>query len=136
MQDTLRNMDREEIELPETVCIRDIETKVFQGIVLQALSKIEGIALLEGTILDSLLGRDIERVKGIYVEQQEKHRSLTIRIEINVCYGICIPEKGDEIQTVLAEELSRWTGLHVASIHVVFKGLVFPQKEEVLEEAF
>lgn len=126
MYDQLKNMDAREIELPETVFIRDIETRVFQGIALQALSKIDGIALIEGNLFDSLLGRELERVKGIHVEQDQKKHSVDIRVEINVLYGISIPEKAEEIQTKLAEEISRWTGLHVASVHVIFKELIAP----------
>lgn len=126
MYDQLKNMDTREIELPETVFIRDIETRVFQGIALQCLAKIEGIALLEGNLFDSLLGRELERVKGIHVEQDQKKQSVDIRVEINVLYGISIPEKAEEVQMRLAEEISRWTGLHVATVHVIFKELIPP----------
>lgn len=127
MYDQLKNMDARELELPDTVFIRDIETRVFQGIVLQTLSKIEGIALLEGNLFDSLLGRELERIKGIHVEQDQKKHSVDIRVEINVLYGMSIPEKAEEVQTKLTEEVSRWTGLHVASVHVIFKELIPPQ---------
>lgn len=140
MYDQLKNMDTREIELPDTVFIRDIETRVFQGIVLQTLAKIEGIGLLEGNLIDSLLGRELERVKGIHVEQDQKEHSVDIRVEINVLYGIAIPEKAEEVQTKLAEEVSRWTGLHVATVHVIFKELIPLQASEPpageLEEAF
>ncbi len=126
MHDPLKNMDAREIELPNTVFIRDIETRVLQGIVLQVLSKIEHISLIEGNIFDSLLGRDLERIKGIHVEQEQKGRSVNIRVEINIVYGISIPEKAEEIQVKLTEEVTKWTGLHVGAIHVVFKQLVAP----------
>lgn len=129
MYEKFKNMDAKEIELPETVFIRDIETRVFQGIVLQALAKISGIGLLEGNLFDSLLGREIESVKGIHVEQDQKKHSVNICVEINIAYGISIPEKSEEIQTRLVEEVSRWTSLHVASVHVVFKDLIYPQAE-------
>ena len=129
MYNQLKNMDAREIELPETVFIRDIETRVFQGIVLQSLSKIEGIGLLEGNLFDSLLGREIESVKGIYVEQDQKKHSVSIRVEINIFYGTSIPEKAEEIQTCLVEQISKWTSLHVASVHVVFKDLIHPPAE-------
>lgn len=129
MYDQLKNMDAREIELPDTVFIRDIETRVFQGIVLQALAKISGIGLLEGNLFDSLLGREIESVKGIYVNQDQKKHSVDLRVEINILYGVSIPEKSEEIQTLLIEEISRWTGLHVGSVHVIFKDLI-PQKTE------
>ena len=128
MYDQLKNMDAREIELPDTVFIRDIETRVFQGIVLQTLSKIEGIALLEGNLFDSLLGRELERIKGIHVEQDQKKHSVDIRVEINVLYGMSIPEKAEEVQTKLTEEVSRWTGLHVATVHVIFKELISSQE--------
>ena len=129
MYDKLKNMDAREIELPETVFIRDIETRVFQAIALQCMAKIEGIGLLEGNLFDSLLGRDLDRVKGIYVEQDQKKHSVDVRVEINVQYGISIPEKAEEIQTKLVEEISRWTGLHVAAIHVIFKNMIPPPGE-------
>lgn len=128
MYDQLKNMDAREIELPNTVFIRDIETRVLQGIVLQVLSKIDDISLIEGNIFDSILGRDLERIKGIHVEQEQKGRSVNIRVEINIIYGISIPEKSEEIQTKLTEEITKWTGLHVASIHVIFKELIAPQE--------
>ncbi len=106
MYDSFKNMDAREIELPDTVFIRDIETRVFQGIVVQALAKISGIGLLEGNLFDSLLGREIESVKGIHVEQDQKKHSVDIRVEINIAYGVAIPEKAEEIQTCLVEEIS------------------------------
>lgn len=120
MYDKLKNMDAREIELPDTVFVRDIETRVFQGIALQCLSKIEGIGLLEGNFFDSL----VERAKGIYVEQDQEKHSVNIRVEIRIRYGVSIPEKAEEVQTKLAEEVSAWTGLHVSSVHVIFKDLL------------
>jgi uncharacterized alkaline shock family protein YloU len=129
MHDKLKNIDQKEVDLPDTVFIRGIETRVFQGIVLQSLAKISGIGLLEGNLFDSLLGREIESVKGIYVEQDLKKQSLDIRVEINVLYGVAIPEKAEEIQNLLVEEISCWTGLHIASIHIVFKDLITPASQ-------
>lgn len=138
-------LDQKELNLPDTVFIRDIETRVFQAIVLQCLAKIKGVGLLEGNLFDSLLGREVEHVKGIYVEQDQKQHSVVVRVEINVAYGISIPEKAEEVQNKIVEEISRWSGLHVASVHVIFKGLIahFPVESEkaadgnvVVEETF
>lgn len=127
MYDQLKNMDSREIELPDTIFIRDVESRVFQAICLRVLAKIDGIGLLEGNLIDSLLGRELERVKGIHVEQDQKKHSVAIRVEINIAYGISIPEKAEEVQMKITEELSRWTGLHVGSVHVIFKDLM-PQQ--------
>ena len=127
MYDQLKNMDAKEIELPETVFIRDIDTRVFQAIALQCLAKIEGIGLLEGNLFDSLLGREVERVKGIHILQDQKNHSVEARVEINILYGVNIPEKAEEVQEKLVEEISKWTGLHVSSVHVIFKDLIPPQ---------
>lgn len=124
-------LDKKELNLPETSFIRDIETKVFQAIVNQCLAKIEGIGLQEGTLFDSLLGREVERSRGIFVEQDQKEHSVSVRVEINIAYGISIPDKAEEIQTKIAEEISHWSGLHVGSVHVVFKDLIVaPQTVE------
>jgi len=137
MFDQLKNMDAREVQLPETMYIRDIETRVFQTICLQTLAKIDGIGLLEGNLIDTLLGRELERVKGIYVEQDGKKHSVTVRVEVNVAYGISIPEKAEEVQSKLSQEISHWTGLHVASVHIIFKNLILPPppKEEEESEA-
>lgn len=135
MNGPLKNIDTKEVELPDTVFIRDIESRVFQAIAVQCLARIEGVALLEGTFIDSLLGRDPnERIKGIHVEQDSKNHSIQIKVEINVAYGISIPEKAEEIQGKITQEISKFTGLHVGSVHVVFKSLI-PSHKTVSEES-
>lgn len=137
MHDQLRQIDKKEMDLPDTVFIWDIETKVFQSIITQCLSKIEGVALLEGSFIDNLLGRDVnDGVKGIHVEQDQKQHSIQVKIEITVAYGISIPQKAEEIQEKVTEAISALTGLHVGSVHVIFKNLI-PHKnsEEMAVQA-
>jgi uncharacterized alkaline shock family protein YloU len=125
MHNPLEQIDTKEVELPDTTYVRDIETKVFQSIVVQCLLRIEGIALVEGNLIDNLFGREpAERITGISVEQDPKTHSISVKLEVNVAYGICIPEKADEIHTKVTQELSRLTGLHVSLVHVIFKNLI------------
>lgn len=138
MHNPLKQIDTKELELPETVFIRDIETKVFQSIVLQCLAQINGVETLEGNLFDSLLGDSLGGVKGIHVDQDQKSHSVSVRVEINVSYGICIPEKAEEIQNKILQDISRLTSLHVGTVHVVFKNLIStkpkPSIEEMLEK--
>lgn len=138
MNEKFTQMDTKELELPDTLFIRDIETRVFQTIALQTLSTIEGVSMLEGNLIDSFLGRDgPDRIKGINVEQDQKKSSVKIKLEVNIAYGIPLPEKAEEIQSAIAKEISLLTGLHVSSVHVVFKNLIIPKREgeeEVEEE--
>jgi uncharacterized alkaline shock family protein YloU len=122
--DALLKMDTKELELPLTTYVRDIESKVFQGIVLQCLSKIKGIGLIEGNLFENLLGRDSDKIKGIYVEQDLKKYSVSVRVEINIMYGYSIPEKAEEIQNKIIKEIITYTGLHVSCVHVIFKNLI------------
>lgn len=129
----LTQIDTKELELPDTLFVRDIETRVFQSIALHSLARIEGVGLLEGTLIDSLLGRDgPASVKGIHVEQEEKTRTVNLKVEVKVAYGVSIPEKAEEIQSKITEDICRLTGLHVGRVHVVFKDLIF---HESIEEA-
>lgn len=119
---------------PRPVFDRDIEPRVLEGIVLQILSKIDGIGLIEGNIFESLLGGDLERAKGIYVEEDQTGKAVSIRVEINVAFGVTIPEKASEVQAKLSEGVTCWTGLDVLAVHVVFKDLISPKQVEDLQE--
>ncbi len=137
--DKFKDIDPREIQLPETVFSRDIESRVIQAIVLQCLEKIEGIEMLEGNLIDNLLGRESsERIKGIYVDQEQKKHAVAIKVEVNIHYGTAIPAKSEEIQEKVVREVTHFTGLHVSSVHVIFKNLVSPfveqeKTEEVIE---
>jgi uncharacterized alkaline shock family protein YloU len=126
-------LDTGELELPETVFVRDIENRVFQAYVLQVLSKIEGIALLSGNFIDNILGRDsLEGIRGIHAEQDSQSHTVKVKVEVNICYGLSIPEKADEIQSRITEEITHLTGLHVASVHVVVKNVLLADPREKL----
>lgn len=134
MHNRLKAIDTKELELPETVFVRDIESKVFQSIVIQSLSQIEGVETLEGGLFDNLLGDGVDGIKGIHVDQDQKSHSVNVRIEINVAYGISIPDKAEEIQNKILQDISRLTSLHVGMVHVIFKNLITPKKKPGIEE--
>jgi len=128
-QDLSSKFDTKEFNLPETVLSRDIENRVFQGIIVKALSEISGIGLIEGNFLDTLIGR-LDKVKGIYTEQDTKSHAIKIRIELNVRYGILIPQKAEEIQAKVIEAVTKLTGVRVSEIHIVFKELITKEESE------
>ncbi len=139
MNEKFKEMDPKEIQLPETTFSRDIETKVFQSIVFKALSKIDGIQLVSKGLIDSLLGRDSqESFSAIHIEQDQKQHSVSVKIEVNIKFGLSIPEKSEEIQSKIIQDISKFTGLHVSSVHVIFKNLLpditKTQEEEEDEE--
>lgn len=125
MTEKKTKVDTKEFELPETEYIRDIDNRVFQGIILQTLAKIPGISLLEGNFIDHIFGRS-EGVKGIHTEQDPKSCSISAKVEVAIGYGISIPEKAEEIQSKVVQELVKMTGLRVSHVHVVFKDLIPP----------
>jgi uncharacterized alkaline shock family protein YloU len=96
--------------------------------VLHCLSQIEGIGLAEGNFIDHLLGRSSEGVKGIEAQQDDKNQSVNIKVEVNIFYGVSIPQKAEEIQTQIADAITSLTGLHVSSVHVIFKNVVSPEE--------
>ena len=123
-------LDPQEFDFPETTYSRDVENRVFQSIILKILSQISGIGLLEGTFLDSLIGR-MDKIKGIAVEQDATTHSVHIKIEVSIQYGVNIPQKAEEIQTAIVKEITSMTGMHVAEVHVVFKELMREEGEIV-----
>lgn len=129
---TLTEKKSDEFEYPETVYVRDIENKVFQSLVVKAISSLEGVGFIEGSMIDNLLnlGQN-EGVKGIWVEQDSKHASVSVRCELNIAYGISIPEMAQKVQTTVTEELTKFTGLHVSQVHVIFKNII-PELEPLV----
>jgi len=119
-----QKLDTKEITLSNTIFMMDIDTRVFQAIIFQCLAKIDAIGLQEGNLFDNLLGHEIGRVKGIYVIQDQKQNSVEVRIEINIAYGTSIPEKAQEVQNKIVEEITLGTGLRVSSVHIIFKDLI------------
>lgn len=117
--------DTKELEFPSTTFVRDIDNRVFQSIVLQCLAKIDGVCVAEGRLIENLLPRNsTESIRGVVAEQDSKNHSVGIKVEVRVRYGVVLPRKADEIQSRVAEEITKLTGLHVSYVHVVFKGLM------------
>lgn len=132
----IKRFDTKEFELPETVFIRDIDTRLLQGIVLQCLAKITGVAVIEGTFIDSIFGRGgAEKGASIHAEQDNKSHAVSIKVEVNIGYGVSIPQKAEEIQSKIVEEITQLTGLHVAAVHVVFRGLIPDQPSNALSNS-
>lgn len=131
-----KKVDTKEFEIPETLFVRDIENQVFQGIVLQTLNKISGISLVEDNFIESLLGKSpvSTSVKGIVAEQDPKSNTIKIRLEVNIQYGVSIPEKAEEIQSRIAEEITKLTGLHVSQVHLIFKNVVTESPKSIARE--
>lgn len=130
MKNKPSKVDTQEFEIPETVFVRDIENQVFQGIIVQCLSKISGISLVEDNFIGNLLGRSAETSsRGITAEQDMKNHTISVRIEINVDYGVSIPAKAEEIQTKVADEITKLSGLHVSQVHLIVKNVILPGKE-------
>lgn len=129
MKETSTKLDTKEFEIPETIFSRDIESRVIQAIILHSLGKIEGVSLIGGNLIDTLFGREVERVKGIFVEQDTKNHLVKVKVEINLDYGVSIPQKAEETQLKIVEEITKLTGLHVASVHVIVKGLNPPKEK-------
>jgi uncharacterized alkaline shock family protein YloU len=122
-------IDPKEFDLPETVFSRDVENKVFQGIITETLSHIRGISPVGDSLFDQVIGRS-EKMKGIYAEQDASTNSLKVKLELSVHYGINIPQKAEEIQNAVSKDLTTMTGLHVAEVHIVFKNLHVEEPQE------
>lgn len=120
-----------------TVFLTDIETKVFQAITYQTIKEIGSIELIEGSLFDSLLGgEEGEKIRGIHVECDESNPIVNIKIELNILYGIAIPEKSLEVETKVKQRVTELTGFHVGLIHVTFKNIIFPTSlDAVIEQA-
>lgn len=118
------NLDEREINLPETTYSRDIEDGVFQSIVQNCIASIAGVALVEGKFMSSLFGRETtDKRSAISIEQNSKNHSVSVKISLSIEYGLSIPQKSEEIQEAIVRDIINHTGLHVSSVHVVFRNL-------------
>ena len=136
-------LQNSETPTAETIFIKDIDSRVFQAITIKCLSGVEGIGLIEGNFIDHLLGREGLGAKGIAVEQDPKNQSISIKVELNIAYGISIPEKAQEIQNKLIDQIVKFTGHTVSVVHVIFKSMITDQlldepanKETIYQDEF
>jgi uncharacterized alkaline shock family protein YloU len=51
-------------------------------------------------------------------------------VELNIAYGISIPEKAEEIQNKLIDQIVKFTGHTVSVVHVIFKSMITEQLSE------
>lgn len=120
-----------EYELPETTFVRDIDDRVFKAIAVECVRSLDGVQPAYGGFFDQLLGREgSDATKAVSITQHESEHALSIKIEISVRYGENIPQKAEEVQNLIAKEVSCLTGLHVKAVHVVFRNLYTESKTE------
>lgn len=118
-----------ELEPPETTYVRDIEMRALQSIILNCLSKLEGVFLIEEKLVDTLLGREcVSGIRGIHVDQDKKSPALSIKVEIKVAYGLKIPQKVEEVQNIISEKITELTSLPIATVHVVVRDVLLPKE--------
>lgn len=114
-----------EAELPETLFVQDIDDRVFKSIVLQCLAEIDGVSLKRRGVLRSFFSKGrTDPSKGIVIEQDPHSQTISIKLEMVVHYGVPIPEKAEEIQKKVSEQITHMTGLHVSCVHVIFMNSV------------
>lgn len=123
-----RKINSGDWEFPETLFVRDIEDRVFQGIVLQCLKHIDGVHLAGNNFMDNIFGREgKDSLKGIHISQE--NHSVSIKVEVSIDYGIPIPSKAEEIHTKIAHLITEQTGLHVSCVHIVIRNVIMPQNK-------
>ena len=119
-----------EVKSPPTFSYH-IDNRVFQSITVKCLLGIEGVAFIEGNLIDHLLGREsTERIKGVAVEQDAETHYVSVKIELNIMFGIPIQKKAEEIQTQLKEAIESLTGATVASVHIVFRNVYTKEAQQ------
>lgn len=120
----LGEMDPKELHLPETTMVHDIETKFFQSITIQTIKKIEGVEVVGNSpLINNILGND-DKIYGVFIEQDQKKHEVSIKVEVNIRYGMSIPEKAEQIQMQVIKDISSLTGVHVSMMHVIFKNII------------
>src|SRR5690606_22299581 len=100
-----------------------------QAICFQCIKQVEGIYPIEAGIIDNLLG--FEHLKGIHVQQDSKQHSVIVKLEVAVSYGVSLPKKAEILQNLIIQEMSELTGLHVGSVHIIFKNLIVKPQDSI-----
>ena len=109
-----------------------IEENVITTIVGLAVSKVEGVAGMEGKLIGNLaekIGRK-DLTKGIKVETDNEN-TATVEVTINVKYGTKIQEVAKKVQNTIKEAVKSMTGFEVPSVTVNVQGV---ELEEYLSQ--
>lgn len=92
----------------------EISDHALEGLVLHALSGLEGVRLLE--MAPRSLGEVFRRMKPVRVERSPE--GLSVDLVVSVDYGMVIPELAQEVQKAVAEALYLATGEKVRAVNL------------------
>jgi uncharacterized alkaline shock family protein YloU len=56
--------------------------------------------------------------------------AVNIKIDLSIAYGLAIPAKAEEVQAKVTLEITKLTGLHVGTVHVVVKNIYFDERDK------
>jgi len=101
----------------------EISDPALEGLVVHALSALEGVRLLEAPLRS--LGEVFRRTKPVKVERSPE--GLSADLVLSVDYGVAIPELAREVQRSVAEALFLATGQKVRAVDLTVAQVEYRQ---------
>ena len=96
-----------------------------------AASEVEGIAGMTLGFVDGInqiLGGNKKYSKGVKIELEGK--KVTIDLDVNVKYGVRIPDIAWAAQNAVKSAVENMTGLDVVAVNINVQGITFDKKED------
>lgn len=107
-----------------------IHQDAISAIANQAISEIEGVVKMSGSIVDSLAERLGKKTPDKGVRTEVIGEEVKVEVSVVVSFGTKIPEVAWQIQKNVRKAIEEMTGLHVQAINVNVEGVELPKKDK------
>ena len=106
-----------------------IHENVIATIVRRMACSVEGVSKISGSSFVDNIAEIHDR--SIVVEMGPS--SVSVEVSVNLYYGVSLPQVAAAVQTAIADEITRLTGLKVGCVNIVVREIEDaeePQEEE------
>ena len=112
-----------------------IHENVIATIVRRMACSVEGVSKISGSSffdnIAEMVGSKKIHDRSIVVEMGPS--SVSVEVSVNLYYGVSLPQVAAAVQTAIADEITRLTGLKVGRVNIVVREIEDaeePQEEE------
>ena len=126
-EDVIEDADSN-VEIDTNLNISEDVIGIIAGLAASEVEGIAGMTLVFVDGINQILGGNKKYSKGVKIELEGK--KVTIDLDVNVKYGVRIPDIAWAAQNAVKSAVENMTGLDVVAVNINVQGITFDKKED------